>query len=514
MTRVLLITDTERVLRIFESLEAKGVLQLRTVATLDQADLEISESAPDFTFVQSRISGFSAEIQLRHLSKALPKGAKTILLAGDAVDVAQAKKERKPCIELLLDDEAVEEAISNTLAGVRSVSPKKAQASKSEPDEQSRHEEAEDAVPASPAVFEESDPSDQSETAEPVEPAEPSQPFAEVMRLREAEADSSLQGSLKVEDQVSIGASSEPDEEFGRTVQSYEQESEGPLPDGYSRGIPLADAMASAEHKKRPYWMIAVALAFLLVPLLAYMSGKKKAPVQDQAVTGVLHQAKRSGKATPSATATPPIQTTKQTPNTALTTSLTSVPAMSPIMSLAMVTPQEKPKSDLKPAAKPEEKPAAKPEVKAAAKPEVKPVAKPEVKPAAAPVVKAGIKNLPPVLASAKLDPSYGKTHPGWQRFTDTKAEYTIFKEDNVFRAMQVIALGKENLNSQLFKRLLLEFGGIKRFHLESTVDKGDYLVDRGVATGGVALTIYRKKKDLKVKGLVLYYRDNKIDQK
>ena len=82
MKKVLLITDTERVQRIFEALEAKGMLQLRTAATLTQADAEISESAPDFTFVQSHISGFSAEIALRHLKKALPKGAKTILLAG------------------------------------------------------------------------------------------------------------------------------------------------------------------------------------------------------------------------------------------------------------------------------------------------------------------------------------------------------------------------------------------------------------------------------------------------
>jgi hypothetical protein len=610
MTRVLLITDTERVLRIFESLEAKGVLQLRTVATLDQADQEISVSAADFTFVQSRVSGFSTEIQLRHLVKVLPEGAKTVVLAADAVDATQAKKEHTPYIELSLDDEALEETISSAITGVPRVLPEKTA-------EEGRNEDGEDAISASSSTPEGPPASEEpaetealaaSADAEPVEdnffeepsadapaqemdaeeplaalPAQeadteapsaalpvpdkdPTKPFAEIMKLREAEIGASLGGSLQVEDEVSIGAPRSSVEEFGTPLEAFEEQNAASLPDGYSRGIPLADAMARAEKKKRPYWIIPVVLVVIAVPVLSYLQGKKEAPLHDPVSVS------KSGKG---------IVKTPGSGNTATSTQVAKQPAPGQSASQApiaapvvpgMATPPPQPQPEAKAVAKPAEKPAAKPEpskaakavvppvakvevkqpakvevkqaakvevkqpakveVKQAAKVEVKqpakveatPGAKAEVKPAArpapapaavpVPVAKAGLKRLPPLVASAKLDASYAKTHPGWQRYTDSRAEYSIYKENDSFRALQVIALGKDHLDHQLFTRLLQEFAGIKRFELRSSVEKGDYQVDRGVAEGGVSLTIYRKKKDLKVKGLVLYYRDSKIDQK
>jgi hypothetical protein len=588
MTRVLLITDTERVLRIFESLEAKGVLQLRTVATLDQADQEISASAADFTFVQSRVSGFSTEIQLRHLVKVLPEGAKTVVLAADPVDATQARKEHTPYIELSLDDEALEETISSAITGVPRVVPEKAaeeaSASSSTPEEPAASEEpaetealaastdaehvednfleepsddapaqetdAEEPLPALPA--QEAD-AEAPSAALPVPDKDPTKPFAEIMQLREAEIGASL--DLQVEDEVTIGASRASAQEFGTPIEAFEEQNAASLPDGYSRGIPLADAMARAEKKKRPYWIIPVVLVIIAVPVLSYLQGKKEAPLHDPASVS------KSGKGmvkTPGSA-----KTAAPTKQPAPGQSASQAPIAAPVVP-GMATPPPQPKPEVKAVATPAEKPAAKPEpskaakvvvppaakavvppvakvevkqpakaeakqpakveVKQPAKVEPTPSAKAEIKPAAkpapapvavpVPVAKAGLKSLPPLVASAKLDASYAKTHPGWQRYTDSRAEYSIYKENDAFRALQVIALGKDHLDNQFFKRLLQEFAGIKRFELRSSVEKGDYQVDRGVAEGGVSLTIYRKKKDLKVKGLVLYYRDSKVDQK
>ena len=78
MTQILLISDIARVKRFFESLEKKGSsLQLRTAATLMQADEEIAASAPEFTFVQSRIFGLSSDIIVRHLRKMLPQAPRS-----------------------------------------------------------------------------------------------------------------------------------------------------------------------------------------------------------------------------------------------------------------------------------------------------------------------------------------------------------------------------------------------------------------------------------------------------
>ena len=118
MTHILLISDTEKVKQVFESLAADGSLQLRTAVTLDQADLEIAASAPEFTFVQSRISGFSSAIILRHLKKMLPSGAKIVLLAGDAEAWEQAQQLAEFYLDLALSDEALAGGVNDVLNGV------------------------------------------------------------------------------------------------------------------------------------------------------------------------------------------------------------------------------------------------------------------------------------------------------------------------------------------------------------------------------------------------------------
>jgi hypothetical protein len=117
------------------------------------------------------------------------------------------------------------------------------------------------------------------------------------------------------------------------------------------------------------------------------------------------------------------------------------------------------------------------------------------------------VKKLPSILNRAKLDAAYGESHPGWQRFTDSKAEYKMFKEGNVYKAVQVVALGKESVPVPLLRELLREFGGVSRFSVQSVVKNGEYLMERGVAEGGMAVTIYRKQGDSKMRGVVLYYR-------
>ena len=111
------------------------------------------------------------------------------------------------------------------------------------------------------------------------------------------------------------------------------------------------------------------------------------------------------------------------------------------------------------------------------------------------------------MVSHAKLDAAYGKTHPGWQRYLGTGVEYKLFKEADLFRALQVIALNGETIPDQFLKKALLEFAGIDSYQVESKGNKGNYLVEQGVAKGGVALTIYKKKGDLQIKAFVLYYR-------
>ena len=496
MTTVLLITDTERVQRVFASLEAEGLLQLRTAAALTQGDLEIAASAPDFTFVQSRISGFSGVIVLRHLKKALPKRAKLMLLVGDAEDAAQARQDALPFLDLTMDDETLAGAIREVVSGVgpavrkksaarqpgtagkgvdakvKAVAPvspsvvvgepekKKAAVEQEPPAGLPALEAEEPAVEQAPAAgsmgLEKEEPAAQEPADEP--PAQEAdelvveeQPgtatakggsFEEIMRRAASKSGSGASDPLDVEDRVYLRrAPPEAAEGPELPLAPDLEDMTAPLPDEFLRGEPLAEAMQRAQKKKHPRWMLPLALALVFIPLAVYMAGRQTAPPEP------------------------------------------------------LVAPNSVSRPDLR-ASEP-------PAPEQIAKPEAKPVAKPEAKP----VVKPGLKTLPPFVVGAKLDADYGKTHPGWQRYVGMKAEYKLFREADLYRAIQVIALGGQTISEQLLKKMLLEFGGIDSYQVRSKEKKGDYLVEEGVANGGVAVTLYRQKDDLRIKGLVVYYR-------
>jgi hypothetical protein len=118
-----------------------------------------------------------------------------------------------------------------------------------------------------------------------------------------------------------------------------------------------------------------------------------------------------------------------------------------------------------------------------------------------------GLKTVPPFMAGATLDPSYGKGHPGWVRYLGARAQYRLYREGGTFRALQIIPVGGQSIPDQLYQRALLEFGGIDSYQIQSSDTKGKYLVEQGVAKGGVAVTLYRDKRDLSLRGLVVYYR-------
>jgi len=133
-------------------------------------------------------------------------------------------------------------------------------------------------------------------------------------------------------------------------------------------------------------------------------------------------------------------------------------------------------------------------------------VAPPAAAPAP-PTAAAGQKALPALLAQTKLDPEYAKSHPGWQRFLGTSAEYKVFREGERYKALQVLTLHGETLPEPLLTRALKEFGGTEKYRVGTGGVKGKYLVQQGDAGGGVGLTVYRNKTDRSLKAFVIYYR-------
>lgn len=495
MTQVLLITDTERVQRVFESLQGKGVLQLRTVPTLVKGDEEISAAAPDYLFLQSRVSGFSGEIAARHLQKSLSSHTKLILLTVDDEDAAQAKKHGKPYLSLAVEDQELSEGIAAMLQGLPA--PKKVAPPPAPPAEPAVAPAA--AVPAAapkprgangkavawlpPTIGQEPEPE---KTELPPPPSIEVEEIVELSTPRPPEQRRELphpEAELEHEEPPPYG---EPAAEktwggrsFADLIERASANEPAPVskapeqeewvgagaPDGFAdKGAPepfrdhsvetvaaLIDAeeLASLHRKEKKHkrWVIPAALALAFIPLIYFVVVSQNASKQ------------------------------------------AAVRAPAPVAAPKPARPA--PPVAAPPAAKPA--PAAVPKVPAPTAPTAPP--------------KAGLKALPPLLAGVRVDPSYSKEHPGWQRFVGSRAEYRLFKQGELYRAMQVLAQKRQSIPEELFKKVLLEFGGAEGYLLESREKKGPYLIERGETKGNLALTIYRNNKDLAVKGLVLYYR-------
>jgi len=85
VSNLLLITDVSRLQKIFGQLAGNPSVRLRIAATLEKGSEEIMRDRPDIVFVQTHISGFSADILLKHLQKhALDMLPYFVLLAAPA----------------------------------------------------------------------------------------------------------------------------------------------------------------------------------------------------------------------------------------------------------------------------------------------------------------------------------------------------------------------------------------------------------------------------------------------
>lgn len=529
MKQILLISDTPRVKQVFEALEAQEFLQLHTAVTLNQAEQEIGLVAPEFTFVQSRISGFSREIILRHLKKVLPDGATVVLLAGSFEEMEQAFLQDEPYLDMALDDEALTGAILQVLAGTyQAQKPVPSGPAPQEPEAASESvaegasglqqppepvaaveppPEA-SAAPEPPPEADEPSPLAEEQPAVAPEPllqdrfvaqfeafaaAQPVElPTANRARLQSfadhmdqaAQKDEPQTGSVQIEERIVLGP---------RHHAAQEDASVGPHGERAGRpasadsdiliGEPLADALRRVKKQKKPLWIpAALVLAVICVPVFSYLAGKKVAPPESALAphSTATAQKHKQTQPLPATGATPPAPTAAE-PARPQAADAAPTPATSPSPAVPATAP-------------------AAPSATAKAAPQSATPATPQEAP-------AGQRQLPALMAKTKADPEYGKSHPGWQRYLGTSMEYKVFRQGDLFKALQVLTLHGEDVPDPLFKRALREFGGSDAYQIRSTGEKGKYLVEQGEAKGGVAVTMYRSKADRRLKAFVLYYR-------
>ncbi|UFS71888.1 hypothetical protein LPW11_06755 [Geomonas sp. RF6] len=113
---VLLLASQARLLELFRSLEAQGMLQLQVASSITDAERLLSQNPPDFAFVQSRVSALSGEIVVRHIRSLLSHRSKIVLLSGDEEELKKAQTLQALAINLGSSDESLRYAVREVLS--------------------------------------------------------------------------------------------------------------------------------------------------------------------------------------------------------------------------------------------------------------------------------------------------------------------------------------------------------------------------------------------------------------
>ena len=117
MVDLLLITDLPRVIRIFSQLEEEAGINLRIATSLDSVAREIEQDKPAIIFLQSHLSGFSADILLMHLKKLLGrKRCRFVLLTSADQAADEIIQQFNACIDTALDDLELSAAAIQTIS--------------------------------------------------------------------------------------------------------------------------------------------------------------------------------------------------------------------------------------------------------------------------------------------------------------------------------------------------------------------------------------------------------------
>jgi flagellar FliL protein len=104
---------------------------------------------------------------------------------------------------------------------------------------------------------------------------------------------------------------------------------------------------------------------------------------------------------------------------------------------------------------------------------------------------------LPSFIPKGSPDPAYGKANPGWERYRTDKEEYRVYREKSVIRAVQVLDRSGKGIGHSLFASILTEISGAPQYIVESQERKGEFLIEKGRLKDR-GITIYRKNSDVK----------------
>jgi len=476
VANVLLITDVPRLMKIFSRLVDEAHINLRMVNSLERGGEEIVADKPALVFVQTHLSGLSADILLKHLKKQLGRKRSRFVLLSPPEQVSdEILALYQGHLDTSLDDASLSTAICKMVAdlGVKT----KPGSSTTEAPQLSPPQQA----PHSTELATESNASDSGAGQHSASSLSPEAPVPLALpQVPESTEPSLEEQGVTYAPRQRVSVYSEFTSSFDSAVndmQPAEPVGNPSAAEAHSWGhedIEIIDSTPS-RSKRATFllWFAPVLVAVIIVTILQHRRSQHAVKVE----------------VTPAkpATATPPSNQTN--------TPLPAAPAVkAPVAPLAV--------GGQKPAGQPSATTAASPLGDQAVMSAIAENRTPKAAPAA-----GRLTALPDFIPRAGLDKGYGAANPGWERYKGHTTEFKIFREGGSIKALQVIDRGGKGVPESFMKAVLRQVCKHPAFVLGASEKKEGYEIQRGQVADNLKVVYYRDEHGGTIRAFVLTWQ-------
>lgn len=474
MSNLLLITDVARLQNVFGRLVEDETIRLRVVNTLEMGGDEIAIEKPDVVFVQTHLSGLSADILLKHLKKQLGrKRSRFVLLAAPSQTTDAVVKTYQGWLDTSQDEGQIYSGLRQLLENL---------CNKSKKNDGSAQEETDTAPSETPQAVSSAESSallgrTPIHGEVPPQPEETGQQFPVVPAAAEPTLE---EQGITYAPRQRMTVYSEFNSSFDSAVSStpeperLEQAAAPPVHDWRDEDIDIVESARPAKSKKSSFllWLVPVVIVVVVV---TFLQQQKSSLVPETPTV----------KTVPPASVKPPVQTALPAPVVA--------PAQPEPVTAAVTAPTVGTPATQNP-----------PE---AAAPQT--VVENRPPPAAAPPAPTvpRMTKLPGFIPLQGMDKQFGATHPGWEKYADKTTEFKVFREAQAVKALQVIDRGGEGIPEPFMRSILLQVSRSSAPKIEVSEKKDGYEIQRGRVADNIRVVYYRDEDGKKLRAFVLTWR-------
>ena len=466
MTDLLLISDVPRFSTIFSRLAEDRTVRLRIATSLEKGGEELAAEKPGIVFVQTRLSGLSADILLMHLKKQLGRKRTRFVLLHSPTQAGEASlKLYQGHLDISQDDEALFEDITSLISSLLSKDKKNIAESAAA---------VKDISTISASEYEAYRSENQMDNPPAISPdhQEPGRPFTDNSPSQLSLAD---QGITYSAPRSRLSVYSEFNSSFDTAVSGMPPAEPLTQTASVQHGTWLRDEIEIIEPERRSkrytflLWMAPVVIVVVVVTMLQHR--RSQAPVASIA------PAPRTPAAAPAKPASPlPTQLSHTSVKTSVLTRVEVVPAV-PTKPPA---PPAQPVQPVKPATAPD-KPIPGKTVVAAVDVKAKPNKRPVT--------------LPDFIPRYRQDKAFGATNPGWERYKGQVTEFKVFREAGAIKAIQIVDRGGRGIPESFMKGVLKQLSDKPAFVKETSEKKDGYDIQRGHITENLTAVMYRDEQ-------------------